>query len=108
MATNEKRYEIVFTKECQKEISDIFRCISLSIYTKDFSKTLMKKIEKRINILSKYPNIYCVVKKYKELELEYRRIIVDNYVILYTISERTKIIYVSHMFYSKSNYFNKF
>lgn len=67
----------------------------------------MRKIEKRINILSIYPNIYCIIKKYKELELEYRRITIDNYVILYTISEPNKTIYISHMFFSKSNYLDK-
>ena len=38
---------------------------------------------------------------------KYRKMIMGNYIVLYTIDEDKKIVYVSHMYYSGSNYLNK-
>ena len=37
-------------------------------------------------------------------EMKYRRIVIKNYVVLYTIDEENKIVYISHMYYKKRNY----
>ena len=37
-------------------------------------------------------------------EMKYRRIVIKNYVVLYTIDEEKKIVYISHMYYKKRNY----
>ena len=38
------------------------------------------------------------------LKRTYRRIIIKNYIILYTIDEKNRKIFVSHMYYSGKNY----
>ncbi len=53
------------------------------------------------------PKLYKVIKKDKNLNLEYRCIIIKNYLILYTISENNKTIYIAHIYYGKSNYLFK-
>ena len=47
-----------------------------------------------------FPNVY-----YKKLKKEYRKIIVKNYIILYTIDENNKVVYISHIYYGKRNIF---
>ena len=39
------------------------------------------------------------------LKRTYRRIIIKNYIILYTIDEKNRKIFESHMYYSGRNYF---
>ncbi len=39
-----------------------------------------------------------------ELMRNYRRIVIKNFVVLYTIDEEHKIVYISHMYYGKRNY----
>ena len=49
--------------------------------------------------------MYPKVSNFKNVKLKYRKITVDNYIILYTIREN--IVYISHMYYGKSNYVSK-
>lgn len=100
-----KKYDIIVTETCQKEIEQIYDYISNNLYAEKAAKRLMGKVEKSIKNLKYFPYIHSMIKsKYKNVKENYRRIIVNNYVILYLIAEEEKSIYISHMFYSKSNY----
>lgn len=67
----------------------------------------MIQIEEKVNNLKRYPKMYNEVDKYKDMYRKYRKIVVRNYILLYTIDENTKKIYISHMYYGGSNYINK-
>lgn len=79
--TIDKKYEVEFTNECRKEIKKIYNYISSNLYAK--------------------------IAKYKSTEMIYRRIPVDNYLILYTVDEKNKKVYVAHFYYAGSNYRSK-
>lgn len=100
-----KKYDIIVTETCQKEIKQIYDYISNNLYADKSAKRLMGKVEKSIKDLKHFPYIHSMIKSnYANVKENYRRIIVNNYVILYLIDEDKKSIYISHMFYSKSNY----
>ena len=44
------------------------------------------------------------IEKTDRTERQYRRMIVNNYVILYTIDELEKIVYIAHIYYGERNY----
>lgn len=44
------------------------------------------------------------IEKVDELKRQYRRITIDNYIILYTIAEEINTVYVAHMYYGGRNY----
>lgn len=44
------------------------------------------------------------LKKIDELKRRYRRIVIKNFVILYTIDEDNSVVYVSNMYYGGRNY----
>lgn len=103
-----KKYNIIVTETCQKEIKQIYDYISNNLYADKAAKRLMGKVEKSIKDLKHFPYIHSMIKsKYKNVKENYRRMIINNYVILYLIDEDEKNIYISHMFYSKSNYLKK-
>jgi len=64
----------------------------------------MNKIEKLTNNWVFTPKMYAEVERYKETKRVYRRIIIDSYVLLYTIDEKKKQVYVAHMYYSGMDY----
>jgi len=103
MATN-KKYKIYFTKECKKEMDNIYQYISRKLYSPSSAKTLMKKIQDSIYNLREMPNMYSVIKQYDELKLQFRKIVIKNYIIIYTVNEENKIVNIVHMYYGKSNY----
>lgn len=105
MDISKKQSKIVFTNDCKQEMNDIYNYMSNNLYSPKAAKELMNKVETTIQRLKDIPKAYMTIKKYNELEMEYRRIVINNYVIIYTISEEKNSIYIVHMYYGGSNYF---
>lgn len=84
----------------------IYNYITTNLYAPKTAKELMKNVQQAIENLKIMPRIHSVIKKYSELDLEYRRIVIGNYVIIYTILENERRIYIVHMYYGGSNYLN--
>lgn len=105
MDISKEQFKIVFTTDCKQEMDDIYNYISNKLYAPKAAKELMNKVETTIQSLKDMPKAYMTIKKYDELKMEYRRIVINNYVIIYTISEEKNIIYIAHMYYGRSNYF---
>lgn len=101
------QYQVEFTDECMKEIRKIYNYIKEELYAEQEAQNLMNKVEEYTNNLSYAPRIYAEIDKYIGTDKIYRRIVINNYVILYTIEEETKKVYVSHMYYSGRDYINK-
>ena len=105
---NKEVYKIIFTNDAIIEMKDIFNYISKELRAPNTAKGLMAKIDESIDNLRFMPKAYEVIKKYNELKMEYRRIIVKKYSIIYTIDEADKKVYIIHLYHSKRNYFNLF
>ena len=103
MDTN-KKYKIRFTKECKREMDNIYQYISRKLYSPNSAKELMRMVEKSIYNLKEMPEIHGIIKQHDDLDLQYRKIVVKNYIIIYTILEEHKTVSIVHMYYGKSNY----
>ena len=74
---------------------------------KTLQKKLMLEIEEKVLRLKFAPKIHNEILIHKDLNLKYRKICIRNYVILYTINEEKRKVYIAHMYYSGSNYIKK-
>ncbi len=108
MDTNEELYKIIFTNDAINEMENVFNYISEKLYAPKATKNLMLEIDENINNLKYMPRKYRTIKKYDELDLEYRRMIIKKYCIIYTINENEKKVYITHLYHSKQDYFNLF
>ena len=106
MGTNEIQYRIVFTNDAIIEMDNINHYITENLYNFQAANRLMKKVEKVIYDLKDMPRKYAVIKKFEELNLEYRRIVINHYTVLYTIDEEEKTVYIVHMYYGERNFLN--
>ena len=100
------KYKVIITPTAYKEINKIYDYISEDLYAEKATKNLMRKVEESIQNLKDAPKIHAKIEKIDELKRQYRRIVIKNFVILYTIDEINKVIYVSHMYYGGRNYLN--
>jgi len=100
----DENYEVVFTEECRKEIRKVYKYIKENLYANNAAIDLMNKIEKVISNLASTPKMYVEINGYEGLKRNYRRIIIDNYVLLYMVDEEKKQVYVSHMYYGGMDY----
>ena len=54
--------------------------------------------------LAESPKLYMKIEKKDRRKRDFRRIVIDNYIILYTIDEEKKTVYIAHMYYGRRNY----
>ena len=96
------------------EFSDFFlediELISENLYRKlksdNTTKKLLRKIQLKIEQLSNSPKMYPKISKIGRWNREFRKIVLDNYILLYTIDEDCRKVYISYIFYNKRNYFD--
>ena len=97
-------YKIKLTEEFLEEIDQICDYISKELKVPDASKKLRKKVMDNILLLKQYPRMFTEIEKINKTKRQYRRIVVNNYVIFYTIDEKQKVIYIAHIYYGGRNY----
>lgn len=104
MDSKKEIYEIEFTEDARDEIREIYKYISENLVAKQAARDLMRKMKKTIMDLAESPKLYMKIEKKDRRKRDFRRIVIDNYIILYTIDEEKKTVYISHMYYGRRNY----
>ncbi len=102
MDTN--KYKVIITPTAYREINRIYEYISEELYAVGAAKDLMKEVEEEVQKLKYYPKIHIELKKSDELKRNYRKIVIKNYIILYTIDEEENVVFIAHMYYNGRNY----
>ena len=97
-------YKIIFTDEFDEEIEKIYKYISEELKQEELAIKLYYKIKKRIDDLSIFPKMYIKIEKMDRLHNEYHRLVVNNYIVLYTVDELNKRVIISHIYYKRKNY----
>ena len=97
-------YEIVISDTCLEEIEENYYYIEKILKAEQAANRLIEKIIETIQGLKNSPKVYAKIEKTDRAGRDYRRIVIDNYVIIYTIIEEDKTILISHMYYGGRNY----
>lgn len=97
-------YNIQLAEEFLKEFDEVCNYISLKLKAPDASNRLREKVMYNVLLLEESPKMHPAIEKINKTERQYRRIVVNNYVILYTIDEKEKTIYIAHIYYGGRNY----
>ena len=104
MDFNDDKYIVEFTDDCIEEITGIYEYITYNLKNNFSAQKIIRELLDKILALDHRPKIYIKIHKFDKLKREYRRIVVKNFVALYTIDYSKKKIYISHVFYNKRNY----
>ena len=103
MTTN---YKVIITPTAYKEMKKIYYYITENLHAEKAAKKLMQKVEHELIKLKSIPKAHMKIRKIDELKRSYRRIVIKNYVLLYTVDEENKVVFVSHMYYGRRDYIN--
>ena len=104
MDSKKEIYEIEFTEDCRDEINEIYEYISEKLVAENSAKKLMRKMRDAVMDLSETPNLYMKIEKKDRNKREFRRMVIDNFVVLYTVDENSKKVYIANMHYGRRNY----
>lgn len=97
-------YKIKFTDKCLNDIDEACQYIADKLKAENTANKLRIKIVDSVKGLSRFPEMYAKTDKLDRVKRSYRRISIDNYILLYTIDKENKIVYISHMYYGGRNY----
>ncbi len=98
------KFDIIGSFTAVREMRRIWEYISKDLYNPVAMKSLRKNVKTKIKNLNFSPKIYAEINKLDDLKRRYRRIPVKNYLLLYTIDDDSRVVYVSHMYYERRNY----
>lgn len=100
-------YKLIFAPEFVKDLDETFSYISQMLTAQDAAVRLMKKIDDSIMKLKTFPEMYPLCDEPLDA-LGYRKIIVNNYVMIYFVDYEKKNVNMLRCFYGKRDYLKYF
>ena len=100
------KYNIKISDFFLEELDEICGYFSDNFKSVYISDNFRKKSKMLIKNLKYFPRKYAVISKKDKNGRYFRRIILNNFIILYTIISENSIIFISRIFYGKMDYFN--
>ena len=100
----ENKYKIKVTPKAYEDLDEIYGYIANDLYNEDAADDLLGKIETNIMRLKDFP-FSCSFVRDEILRVKgYRKLIIDNYITFYLVSEAEKEVIVMRVLYSKQKY----
>lgn len=100
-------YKVKLTDVFLEEIEEICNYITNKLKNIDASNRLREKVIYNILLLENSPKMCAKIGKVDRVKRQYRRLVVNNYIILYTVDEKEKIVYIAHIYYGGRNYLDE-
>ncbi|HBC83925.1 MAG TPA: type II toxin-antitoxin system mRNA interferase toxin, RelE/StbE family [Clostridiales bacterium] len=96
-------YEVVLTDTAKEELEEIYEYISENLSEISAANRLMDKIEKSLFRLEQNP--YACVEVYiRPHKDKYRKLVIDNYIVLYEVDEKYKQVVVYRIVSRRMDY----
>lgn len=99
-------YNIIVMPAAYDDIDNIYVYISETLCAPTAASNLLNKLLQEIHRLKDFPLSGELQPRTENLKWIYRRLIVDNYIIFYTLDEKTETVYIMRILYGASNYIN--
>ena len=97
-------YEVFITETAFKDLADIAFYVSDALQEPDISKKLIATIKEGVFSLENLPNRNALVTDKYLASKGYRKLLVENYLVFYIVSDDEKMVYVSRVLYAKRNW----
>lgn len=97
-------YKLKYLPSARKDMVEIVRYISKKLHNPYAANSLAEEMIEAIQNILAFPYATPVFHPIRPLKYEYRKIIVQNYVIFYWIDEEKKEVIVARVIYTKRNY----
>ena len=97
-------YEVQFLPVAQRDLLEITEYIASELGVPGAAVRLAEKIVSATERLSEFPYSCPVYSPIRPLKNEYRKLRVENYLVLYTVSEGEKAVTVMRIIYAKRDF----
>lgn len=101
------KYKLIFAPSFENDIDRAFEYISEKLKAPQAAKRFMAEIDRKISFAEDNPYMYPLC--FGQLSsLEYRKIVIKNYIAIYFIDENEKTVNFLNLFYGGQNYVDFF
>lgn len=99
-------YNIQITEPAEKDLYEIGTYISKELLEPETAKKVVSKIAKGISILEDMPLRNALVADDRLAYIGIRKIMVDNYIIFYVVTEESKTVTIIRILYGRRDWIN--
>lgn len=100
----EDNYSLQFTQKASEDLEQIYVYISEKLFADIAAERLLDKIENNIMRLRSFPYSCSYVLDELLKNKGYRKLIVDNYLVFYLVSNTEKQVVIMRILYGAQNY----
>lgn len=97
-------YELEYLPIARRDMMDIAKYIGIKLQNSDAADRLAEKMVEKAEGLKDMPYKCSSYTPIRKLKHEYRKLIVDNYIMFYWINEDNKLITIARIIYAKRDY----
>lgn len=97
-------YKLEYLPIARKDMLEIVRYISLELHNPDAANRLALELVNAAEKVLRFPYATPVYQTIRPLKHEYRKILVQNFLIFYWIDEEKKLVTVARVVYAKRDY----
>lgn len=97
-------YKLKFAKEAAKDLDEVYEYIFVTLSATKVATDLMWEIEKMIQLLKEQPYMCTQCEDTPMYELGYRKLVVKNFLVIYSVNEQLKIVNIVRIFYGGQDY----
>ena len=101
------KYEVILTEKAKIELNGIYDYISKALMSEIAARNLYNKVKDSILRLEDFPESCSIIEHYKDNKYQYRKLVINNYLVIYRIDEENKKVYIVRIIYGKRNYINE-
>jgi len=100
----ENIFEIKITDEARHDLEKIYDYISLELKNDIAAKKLIRKIRDSIIRLREFPYMSELLKDEILRKKGYRKIVIDNYIVIYKVNKDEKSVIIVRIIYNRRQY----
>ncbi len=100
------KYNIVITEPAEKDLFEIGNYIATELLEPDIALKVVNTIGESILTLEDMPSRNAIVADKRLAHLGIRKLLIDNFIVFYVISEESKTVTVVRILYGKRNWIN--
>ena len=97
-------YKIIISSSFEKELQNIFYYINFFLREHTTAKYFYNKVINSISTLSYFPERFPKLSNNKNSN--FRRLLIDNYIIIYEVNNTLEQVHILHIFHNTQNYLN--
>jgi toxin ParE1/3/4 len=98
------KYKILFTRKAHEDLRSIYKYIREELLNINSAIKIVREIEKRIGVLKEFPLTGSLVQETILEAKGYRKLIIHEYIALYTVDEQKKEVRIIRIIYGKRDY----